>query len=281
MIDWNRGCENWQNMFLMSICNHHIVANNSFSWWGAWLNEKIDKIVIAPYRWYNTMLCPDILPENWKRILPLGYMENDLIRDLEHNQLDWDKNGLFYGKMGLVIFLFHYAQIFGDKFYEYIADGLLDLVFENLDDRSALDYADGLAGIGVGIEYLLQNEFVKGNADDILIDLDLLFDKAVSSPLNDLSLENGICGWIKYLQFRIAGGSVGRNMDRYLQNKRNLDDLQEYVQMQKENINDQFDCFAGGWDDSIGLRGRAGWELTRLRVQSKISWQNLLYCIYN
>lgn len=101
------------------------------------------------------MLCPDILPENWKRILPLGYMENDLIRDLEHNQLDWDKNGLFYGKMGLVIFLFHYAQIFGDKFYEYIADGLLDLVFENLDDRSALDYADGLAGIGVGIEYLV------------------------------------------------------------------------------------------------------------------------------
>lgn len=278
VIDWNSGCENWQNMFLISICNHHIVANNSFSWWGAWLNKKVDKIVIAPYRWYNTMLCPDILPENWKRILPLGYMENSLIRDLEYNRLSLDKNGLFYGKMGLAIFLFHYAQISGNKFYAYIAGGLLDLVFENLDNQSSLDYAEGLAGIGTGIEYLLQNEFVKGKADDILMDLDLLFDKAVSYPLNDLSLENDICGWIRYLQFRIAGGSVGRNMDRYLQNKRNLDDLQEYVQTKKDNINDLFDCFAGGWDDSIGLRGRAGWELTRLNIQSQVSWQNLLYC---
>lgn len=66
-IDWNTGKESWQDMFLMSQCKHNIIANSSFSWWGAWLNSNSEKIVIAPRIWWNG-LKDDVVPDSWIRI---------------------------------------------------------------------------------------------------------------------------------------------------------------------------------------------------------------------
>jgi len=53
----------------MSMCNHHIIANSSFSWWGAWLNPDPNKIVIAPSKWFaNGPNTEDLIPENWFRL---------------------------------------------------------------------------------------------------------------------------------------------------------------------------------------------------------------------
>lgn len=73
VVNWNQGADSWQDMYLMSLCRHHIIANSSFSWWGAWLNPREDKLVIAPYRWYNDRIAPDILPEGWIALHPSGY----------------------------------------------------------------------------------------------------------------------------------------------------------------------------------------------------------------
>lgn len=67
-IQHNTGSNSWQDMYLMSRCKHNIIANSSFSWWGAWLNDNPSKIVVAPHKWWNTIEKDDVIPDDWIRL---------------------------------------------------------------------------------------------------------------------------------------------------------------------------------------------------------------------
>lgn len=57
-------------LILLSACEHQVIANSSFSWWGAWLNQNPGKIVVAPKQWFatNTISTADLIPDSWIRI---------------------------------------------------------------------------------------------------------------------------------------------------------------------------------------------------------------------
>lgn len=61
----NTGADSYKDMILMSACRVNIVANSSFSWWGAYLNERKDKVVIAPEKWINKSMPDPIQMKDW------------------------------------------------------------------------------------------------------------------------------------------------------------------------------------------------------------------------
>lgn len=66
-VDNNDADSGQNDLELMRRCRHNIIANSSFSWWGAWLNEQTDKTVIAPLRWFREpgVDSRDLIPESW------------------------------------------------------------------------------------------------------------------------------------------------------------------------------------------------------------------------
>lgn len=68
-IGHNQEAQSFVDMQLMSQCKHHIIANSSFSWWGAWLDPSPQKIVVAPQKWFaNSTPVDDLIPGSWVRL---------------------------------------------------------------------------------------------------------------------------------------------------------------------------------------------------------------------
>lgn len=69
-IELNKPILDYEEIYLMSRCKHNIIANSSFSWWGAWLNDHCNKLVIAPQKWFvdETRDTSSLVPDSWVRL---------------------------------------------------------------------------------------------------------------------------------------------------------------------------------------------------------------------
>lgn len=80
--------------------------------------------------------------------------------------------GLLHGKMGVSIYFFHLARKTKNTNYEDYAKELIDEIYEEISNETPACFENGLAGIGSGIEYLVQNHFMEAETDEVLEDLD-------------------------------------------------------------------------------------------------------------
>lgn len=63
--------KDYVELYMMSLCDNNIIANSSFSWWGAWLNNNENKIVVGPSIWFGSSISHssgDVIPEKWIKI---------------------------------------------------------------------------------------------------------------------------------------------------------------------------------------------------------------------
>lgn len=94
-----------------------------------------------------------------------------------------DNLGLLNGKMGIAIFFYQYSKYSGNKIYSDYAGELIDEIYEEINTNTLVDFANGLTGIGWGIEYLVKNGYVEANTDEALAEIDkIIFQSSIDKP---------------------------------------------------------------------------------------------------
>jgi len=109
-------------------------------------------------------------------------LNNKLISCLDKNKYPL---GLAYGKMGLCIYFYHLDSYKQNLEYRIYAKKLLGDVFNQINNVIELDIKNGLAGIGLGINHVIENKFLEGKVNSILSDIDDRIFKTYNSPITD------------------------------------------------------------------------------------------------
>lgn len=97
-----------------------------------------------------------------------------------------DSIGLFNGKMGIALYLYRYARYADCKYYSEFADELLDKVLDSI-NHSSPDFESGISGVGWCINYLMKNEYVEGDPNDVLLNVDKrVFSQLSCNPITSM-----------------------------------------------------------------------------------------------
>jgi len=141
--------------------------------------------------------------------------------------------GLLSGKTGIAIFFYHYAKYTERKIYSDFASELIDEIYKEIHINMPLNFKDGLCGIAWGIEYLIRNDFIEGNSDDVLEDLDRRMMEWDVRKISDNFLETGLTGIACYVISRMENRKKGPACIR----QDYICDLMEAMKRNKENLN--------------------------------------------
>ncbi|MDR0606047.1 MAG: hypothetical protein LBG80_17300 [Bacteroidales bacterium] len=115
-------------------------------------------------------------------ILVISKTLSTIVNDIKHL-------GLMSGKMGYCIYFYHASIFAKEKQYNVIADQLLDSICKEADEKISLDIPFGLAGIGLGIDYLIKRRYVEGNINDVLEKIDIPVFNMISFKSNQLPVD--------------------------------------------------------------------------------------------
>ena len=116
--------------------------------------------------------------------------------------------GLFYGKMGISIFFYEYGSYVGNRVFFDLGYKLLNDIWNKISIKYPFHFDTGLCGIGWGIEYLIQNDFIQGDGNEICEEIDKQIMQINLKRLEDDSVETGFKGVCLYLSSRLHGAII-------------------------------------------------------------------------
>ncbi len=145
-----------------------------------------------------------------------------------------DNLGLMHGKMGIAIFFFHLSRETQNQVYENYAGELIDEIYEEITITTPLDFENGLAGIGWGIEYLAQNGFIEADTDEVLEDFDNRLQPS-RNQFHGIGLLKGLIGLGAYYLKRIQKPASTDEEVSTLINKQMLVHLIDELELRVEN----------------------------------------------
>lgn len=137
------------------------------------------------------------------RLQPSPTALKPLVDHWLQNGLFLEDNGLWNGKLGLSLFFYLLSRQTGNLWFKEFADELLDWICDHLSNQLSVRFADGLCGIGWGIEWLRAAGFIEGDTDDILEEVDRAVMKQDVSRMIESGLKNGLWGVAAYVRCRM------------------------------------------------------------------------------
>lgn len=182
---------------------------------------------------------------------------NQIYNHLKEDALSVKDPGLLYGRMGIAISFFEYARSTGNETDEDFAMEIVDSILNEINENTPPGYASGLAGIGVGIEYLIQHNFINADANDVFPEIDNMINNIIHfRSMQNAGLETGVCGIGHYLVHRIKGQAESKQeLYQTLQNKEYIiyliDWLEELIPSSAEYLNDILKLLTEVWKLNI------------------------------
>jgi glycosyltransferase involved in cell wall biosynthesis len=175
--------------------------------------------------------------------------------------------GLLEGKMGIIIFLFHYSQYSNNNLVKAIAESMLSSLCENLNDE--LGFKTGLLGIGWGLLYLFIHGFVEGDIDSVLEVVDRKVEEIDISKMKDFNIEDGLGGILLYVNARLFTQSIGLGQNPFSNTylaalKRITEEVLTYPK-QKSNVMDTFVYFYQHITNEQVLEKPSVYDITALK----------------
>ncbi len=122
--------------------------------------------------------------------------------------------GLLRGKMGIALFLFHYGRFSGREAFAAAASELMEDILSQTDQGSPVDYAEGLAGFGTAVEYLIREQFIEPESGSVLSAVDeKVYHHLIHHTPELLWTDCGIPGLGRYFAARKMEEALSRTVD--------------------------------------------------------------------
>jgi len=142
-------------------------------------------------------------------------IEDEIVHHLMLQTAFIQSNGLLYGKMGIAVVFLKYGINCNNLIFIDFAEELKNSICKKINDKTPLDFATGLLGVGWGIEYMIQHLCVNKYSDEVCKDIDHRIMILNMKRIKDFSLESGIDGFLHYILIRLKSAKIRKTSSSF------------------------------------------------------------------